>query len=180
LYSFTGGNDGATPNAALVQGGDGDFYGTTFFGGTTNLPNYFSGAGTVFKISTNGALTSLYSFAGLNDGGAPNGLIQGSDGYFYGTTANAGAGGAGAGTVFRLTIVPGPQLTIIPSEANVVLTWPTNDGAFSYAGYTLQTTTNLDSSAVWTPVSSSPVIIGGQNKVVNPLSGTQRFFRLSQ
>ena len=56
LYSFTGGNDGANPNAGLVQGSDGNFYGTTYHGGTNG------GNGTVFQISTNGALTSLYSF----------------------------------------------------------------------------------------------------------------------
>ena len=49
------------PNAGLVQGSDGYFYGTTYAGGTNDF-------GTVFKISTNGALTSLYSFTGGNDG----------------------------------------------------------------------------------------------------------------
>ena len=84
LYSFTGGNDGADPEAGLVQGSDGNFYGTTAYGGT-------NGAGTVFKISTNGALTSLYSFTGGNDGADPlAGLVQGSDGSFYGTTDGGG------------------------------------------------------------------------------------------
>ena len=79
LYSFTGGNDGANPRDALVQGSDGNFYGTTYGGGT-------NGAGTVFKISTNGALTSLYSFTGGSDGANPTaGLVQGSDGSLYGT-----------------------------------------------------------------------------------------------
>ena len=64
LYSFTGTNDGANPYAGLVQGSDGYFYGTTIGGGTNNL-------GTVFKISISGALTSLYSFTGTNDGASP-------------------------------------------------------------------------------------------------------------
>ena len=87
LYSFTGGNDGGYPDAGLVQGSDGNFYGTTYYGGgRTTL------RGTVFKISTNGALTSLYSFTGGNDGGYPDaGLVQGSDGNFYGTTVPAAA-----------------------------------------------------------------------------------------
>ena len=76
--------DGANPAAGLVQGSDGNFYGTTSGGGTND-------AGTVFKISTNGALTSLYSFTGGNDGADPDaGLVQGSDGYFYGTTPYGG------------------------------------------------------------------------------------------
>ena len=61
LYSFTGGNDGGWPVTGLVQGSDGNFYGTTYEGGT-------HGCGTVFKISANGALTTLYSFTGGNDG----------------------------------------------------------------------------------------------------------------
>ena len=85
LYSFTGGNDGAIPHAGLVQGSDGNFYGTTYGGGTNGYD------GTVFKISTNGALTTLYSFTGGNDGANPEaGLVQGSDGYFYGTTDHGG------------------------------------------------------------------------------------------
>ena len=74
LYSFTGGNDGAYPEAGLVQGSDGNFYGTTLSGGNTNY-NYNTdavGYGTVFKISANGALTNLYSFTGGSDGWAPN------------------------------------------------------------------------------------------------------------
>jgi uncharacterized repeat protein (TIGR03803 family) len=172
LYSFSG-TDGADPGAELVQGSDGNFYGTTWYGGT--YPNW----GTVFKISATGALTSLYSFTGHNDGGWPfAALVQGSDGSFYGTTQVGGVGDAG--TVFRLTIVPEPQLTIIPSAPYVILTWPTDYAGFSYAGYTLQSTTNLGSSAVWTTNSPGPVVIGGQNVVINTISGTQRFFRLSQ
>jgi uncharacterized repeat protein (TIGR03803 family) len=219
LHSFQQGfPNGANPFAGLVQASDGNFYGTTYDGGTNNF-------GTVFKISTEGAFTSLYSFTiGLNDGVGPRaGLVQGSDGNFYGTTTlfygeflgtvfqitstgvltalesgltpwssalvqgrdgsfygTSELGGQGnAGTVFRLTIVPDPQLTLIPSGPNLILTWPTNAGAFSYAGYTLQSTTNLGPSAVWSTNSPGPVVIGGQNVVIKTISGTQQFFRLS-
>ena len=187
LYSFNG-FDGAFPNG-LVQGSDGNFYGTTWSGGLNSyfaIPGLILGPGTVFKISTSGALTSLYSFGTVvdEDGTALDGanpaagLVQGSDGSFCGTTVNGGAGAAG--TVFRLTIVPQPKLTIIPSGPYVILTWPTDYAGFSYAGYTLQSTTNLGSSGVWTTNSSPPVVIGGENVVINSMSGRQQFYRLSQ
>jgi uncharacterized repeat protein (TIGR03803 family) len=107
LYSFVGSpTDGAAPFAVLVQGNDGNLYGTTTYGGSTN--NCFSGCGTVFRISPSGSYTSLYSFVGSpNDGAEPvGGLVQGSDGYFYGTTAEGGTNNGGTydgGTVFRIS-----------------------------------------------------------------------------
>jgi hypothetical protein len=77
-------------------------------------------------------------------------------------------------TVFGVSASP-VQLTMIPCGANVILAWPTN-----YAGFTLQSTTNLVSSAVWTTNSPAPVVVNGQNTVTNPISGTQQFYRLSQ
>jgi uncharacterized repeat protein (TIGR03803 family) len=101
LYSFTGGSDGGRPLAALVQGSDGYFYGTTFEGGSTGLNERGrQGYGTVFKIGTDGALTSLYSFTNGIDGEYPWGLVQGSDGYFYGT---GGGGTNGLGSVFKIS-----------------------------------------------------------------------------
>ena len=88
LHSFSG-SDGAEPfgNFGLVQGSDGNFYGTTYSGGT-------GGVGTVFKITSGGSLTTLYSFSG-SDGAYPQaGLVQGSDGNFYGTTSGFGASGS--------------------------------------------------------------------------------------
>jgi uncharacterized repeat protein (TIGR03803 family) len=80
LYSFTGSNTGTNPQVALVQGDDGSLYGTTPGGGTNNF-------GTVFKISTNGVFTSLYSFTGGRDSINPRApLVKGNDGYLYGTT----------------------------------------------------------------------------------------------
>jgi uncharacterized repeat protein (TIGR03803 family) len=126
LYSFTNGNDGEFPLAGLVQGSDGSFYGTTEGGGSTNH-NYqtgTSGFGTVFQITTNGALTRLYSFPDGIDGTEPNGLVQGSDGNFYGTTE--GGGTNGCGTVFKIS----------PNKAEIILYSFTggNDGANPTAG----------------------------------------------
>jgi uncharacterized repeat protein (TIGR03803 family) len=97
LYSFKGGTtDGRAPNVALIQGSDGNFYGTTYFGGVNDL-------GTAFKITPVGVETVLHSFAGgTTDGlGSFSSLIQGTDGNFYGTSA--GGGTFGHGTLFRIT-----------------------------------------------------------------------------
>jgi uncharacterized repeat protein (TIGR03803 family) len=96
LYSFAGGTDGANPLASLIEGSDGNFYGTTVFGGATN-------SGTVYKVTQAGAETVLYSFAGGTDGVNPyGGVIQGSDGNLYGTTGNGGT--TNTGTVFKITL----------------------------------------------------------------------------
>jgi uncharacterized repeat protein (TIGR03803 family) len=93
LWTFGSGTDGQNPQAALIQGIDGNFYGTTNGGGT-------SGSGTIFEVTPAGVETVLYSFTGGNDGGNPwGGLIQGTDGNFYGTTTGGGADGDG--TVFK-------------------------------------------------------------------------------
>jgi uncharacterized repeat protein (TIGR03803 family) len=91
LHFFSGGTDGGQPTGSLVQGADGNFYGTTSYG-----------SGTVFKITSQGKKTVLHSFQSYaNDGSIPSSLIVGSDGNFYGTT---GIGGNfDYGTVFRIT-----------------------------------------------------------------------------
>ena len=95
LYSFTGGSDGDTPVAPLIRGADGYLYGSTQFGGD-------SGLGNVFKISTNGAITNVYSFTGGTDDSVPtNALMQGADGNFYGVTQFGGTNAFGS--VFQLT-----------------------------------------------------------------------------
>ncbi len=115
LHSF-GGGDGAYPEAGLVQASDGNFYGTTEFGGVNNY-------GTVFKITPNGTLTTLHSFGG-GDGAYPEaGLVQASDGNFYGTTTRGGANYYG--TVFRIT--PDGTLTTLHNFGY-------GDGAYPYAG----------------------------------------------
>src|SRR5208282_2339370 len=116
LYSFTGGidsgsstHDGALPEAALVQGGDGNFYGTTADGGT-NVDSYGFGCGTVFKVATNGTLITLHAFTGGSDGMHPvTPLVQGPDGNFYGTTS--GGGTNQGGTIFQIT--PAAALTTL-------------------------------------------------------------------
>lgn len=165
---------GANPYVSLEQGTDGNFYGTTYGLPSGGLGG--DGRSTVFEISTNGAFTSLYFFTDGNDGYRPSGLVQGNNGSFCGTTSSGGQGGRG--TIFRLTIVPDPpQLTITPSGANVILTWPTN-----FAGYTLEFATNLVSPIAWNAnltVLTGQGVIGGQNVVTNPITGSQMFYRLA-
>ena len=113
LVSFNGTN-GKYPQAALTLGSDGNFYGTTYNGGSYG--GIYGGYGTVFKVTTNGTLTTLVSFAGTN-GQNPNALTLGSDGNFYGTTVSIGS--SDYGTVFRLLLPP--IITVQPqSETNTV------------------------------------------------------------
>jgi len=128
LHSFSY-SDGAYPLSGLLLGTDGSFYGTTFGGGSDVC---FVGCGTVFKIARNGAFTTLYAF-GLSDGAKPHsGLAEGVDGYFYGTTAYGGANEScmvgsfvGCGTVFKIT--PAGKLTSLYNFAG-------GDGANPEAG----------------------------------------------
>jgi uncharacterized repeat protein (TIGR03803 family) len=111
LYSFgSSSTDGTAPNG-VIQGTDGNFYGTTSHGGANQFGTgggVNNEAGTAFKITPAGVETVLYSFGSSStDGVIPTGLIQGTDGNFYGTTSGGGANSAGdtksAGTVFELT-----------------------------------------------------------------------------
>jgi uncharacterized repeat protein (TIGR03803 family) len=104
LFSFNGTN-GAMPYAELVQGEDGYFYGTAAYGGVGFDGTYHSGNGTVFKLSADGTMTILHSFAGGGDGSGPiAGLVEASDGNFYGATYQGGAYNF-YGTIFRVSPV---------------------------------------------------------------------------
>jgi uncharacterized repeat protein (TIGR03803 family) len=107
LYSFQS-TDGFRPQAALVQGSDENFYGTTSEGG---IGNCVDGCGAVFKITPDGTLTMLHRFAGPDGGDPIAGLIQASDGNFYGTTYVRGA--YNFGTVFEMA--PNGTLTVLHS-----------------------------------------------------------------
>jgi len=100
LHSFAGMPDGQNPCARLIRDAAGNFYGTTFYGGT-------SGYGTVFKLDTTGKLTVLHNFNYSPDGAHPiAGLILDNAGNLYGTTSAGGdlnCGFSGCGTVFKLT-----------------------------------------------------------------------------
>ena len=105
LYSFcskTNCTDGSGPQAGLVQAANGDFYGTTYTGGTKNQ-------GTVFKMTSTGQLTTLHSFAGVpTDGAYPEAPLMQYGGNFYGTTLEGGTTSIdgytySTGTIFEIT-----------------------------------------------------------------------------
>jgi len=117
LYSFcskTNCTDGRSPEGGLVLAPDGNFYRITAVGGA-------NGSGTVFKITPNGMLTTLYNFCSKTncaDGLNPIGLVRGTEGNFYGTTLGGGAKSStcqnvGCGTVFKIT--PSGTLTTLHS-----------------------------------------------------------------
>ena len=173
LHNFTSHNDGANPQGDLILSGN-TLIGTTFKGGVANY-------GTVFAVNTDGTgFTNLHSFSTVTSGTNSDGrylraglVLKGNT--LYGTASVGGS--AGNGTIYSLSFAP--QLTIVSSGANVILTWPTNVAGFSYAGYTLQCATTLVSTN-WTTISPPPVVVNGQNTVTNAISGTQMFYRLSE
>src|SRR6202453_4976710 len=93
IYQFSSGSNPNLPAGVMAQGQDGNFYGITLSGGTANQ-------GVIYKISSEGAITSLYSMA-QSDGTTCSGLNLGTDGNFYGTCHNGGANGYG--TLFKVT-----------------------------------------------------------------------------
>src|ERR1022692_1993523 len=172
LYSFcsqTNCADGVGPYAGLVQATSGDFYGTTALGGT-------GGWGTVFKITPGGTLTTLYSFCSqtnCTDGAIPYaGLVQDTNGDFYGTTTHKG--GAASGTVFRLSVGLGPFVKPRPPYGKV-------GAAIKILGTNLTGATSVSfngTAAVFTVVSSSEITTtvpagasSGKVQVITP-SGT--------
>jgi uncharacterized repeat protein (TIGR03803 family) len=165
-------SDGFYPFAGLVLSRN-TLYGTTD-----------SGYGTVFAVNTDGTgFTNLHNFTAPSSS-IPNTNSDGTDPYaglvlsgysLYG--AASGGGNFGVGTVFSLSLQP--QLTITPAGTNVVLSWPTNVAGFDYTGYTLQSATSVG-SPVWITNLPAPVVVNGQNTVTNLISGTRRFYRLSE
>ena len=171
--SYTG--DGKMPDARLILGSDGNFYGTTEQGGA-------HGGGTVFRISPSGSYSNLYSFLGNvsnSDGSAPEaGLVQGSDGNFYGTTELGGTNDRG--NVFKLIVPLNPPANQISAVAvagtNVLVTLPSVAAEI----YQLQYRTSLTAGA-WANVEGQVTSIGGPLTVTNfgGFSPSQQFYRLA-
>jgi uncharacterized repeat protein (TIGR03803 family) len=126
--------EGSYPEGTLVQASDGNFYGTTTGGGTGG------GYGTVFKVSPGGTLTTLHSFD-VTDGALPySGLVQATDGNFYGTTS--GFGTNNYGTIFTTT--SGGGLTTLH---NFCTQHPCSDGGNPIGGLIQSTNGNFYGTA---------------------------------
>jgi uncharacterized repeat protein (TIGR03803 family) len=147
LRNFTGsGTDAAGPHAELVQGHDGQLYGTTFEGGANNN-------GTVFKLSTNGTdYAVLYSFPPrgvlIGSDGPSGGVLPGSDGALYGTSLGGGA--FGYGTVYRLVWAPPPwfsDISRLPDRSIHLTLWGTSNLLWR-----VQVATNLQAPIAWMPL----------------------------
>ena len=153
LYSFAGGNDGATPYARVIIGADGSLYGTTTAGGGNGCSGG-RGCGTVFNVrpsvvACTTALcpwteTVLYRFTGGNDGATPSfgDLIFDQAGNVYGTTEQGGGtecNGSGCGTVFKLTRSSGGRW----AESIVYSFTGANDGGSPIGGVIFDMNGNL-------------------------------------
>jgi uncharacterized repeat protein (TIGR03803 family) len=139
MVSFNGSNGDLPIYGSLVQGFNGNFYGTTQNGGANN-------SGTVFEITAEGTLTTLYNFCSqtnCTDGTAPlAGLVQATNGNFYGTTAGGGANNDG--TIFEIT--PAGKLTTLYSfcsQSGCI------DGEYPQSGLVQATNGNFYGTTTW-------------------------------
>lgn len=172
LHTFGQGyaNDGGLSDAGLLQASDGFLYGTTQYGGTSGGPN---GAGVIFKLANDGTgYAVIHNFGSIaGDGQQPFAFPrEGADGALYGTTS---LGGAGYGTVYRLTGPGSPLLSIRLSGTNTaIISWPSPGTEFH-----LEQSADLASPA-WIPVAQTPMNDGKTNSLTIPLTSTSMVYRL--
>jgi uncharacterized repeat protein (TIGR03803 family) len=142
LYNFTGGADGAYPNA-VIQDLLGNLYGTTSGGGGA------AGAGVVFKLDRRGRETTLYSFTGGSDGGYPYAVVvEDWAGNLYGTASSGGA--TNQGVVFKVD--QRGNETVLHSFAGGA------DGAYPYGSLIIDFAGNLYGDASYAGTANAGVV----------------------
>jgi uncharacterized repeat protein (TIGR03803 family) len=143
LHSFTIGTDGGWPNSVVIDAASGILYGTTYLGGTHGHC-LTSGCGVVFKVFRAGGSWrehTIYSFIGSTDGANPGGIAEDGSGNLYITAANGGdrtCNTYGCGTVFKLSPSSSGW-----SRSSLYAFKGGNDGAFTFAGPTLDSAGNV-------------------------------------
>jgi uncharacterized repeat protein (TIGR03803 family) len=166
LHSFDS-TDGALPEAGLVQATNGIFYGTTLWGGASDVCAV--GCGTVFSITSGGTLTTLHSFDSTDGDDPYGGLVQATNGTFYGTTYSGGA--SNDGTIFSLAVGLGPFVKTLPisgrvgAAVTILATNLTGATSVTFNG-TAATFTVVSSSEITTTVPAGATT--GKLKVVTP------------
>jgi uncharacterized repeat protein (TIGR03803 family) len=173
LFYFPSSSVGSYPYAAMIQGSDGNFYGTTYLGGNLSTTQ----RGTIFQFTPAGNLTSLLQFTGTNGavlGANPQSpLVQGKDGNFYGTTV--GGGLYNKGTVFRLSLPLAPVFKSIAKTGNTVtLVW----SSAASQSYQLAYSTDL-ASGIWNNIGGPVVATNGTMTGFDPsATDPDRFYRV--
>jgi len=133
------------------------------------------GLGTIFAVNLDGGnFRTLFNFAETSRVRVIDLFPAGNTLYGVGTVVDHG-GQVLYGTVFSLALPGPPQLSLIRSGGSAILSWPANA-----VGFTLQSTTNLVSPAVWSTVYPAPVVVQGNYTVTNAVSGSQKFYRFRE
>jgi uncharacterized repeat protein (TIGR03803 family) len=169
LMIFQGITDpnGSSPLAELIQASDGNLYGTTIRGGA-------HGMGTVFKISPDGAFSSIYSFSGTNDGVNPRAaLVQANDGNLYGETSAGGY--RRSGNIFRLSVPMPPILeTPLVSDGAVRVSWKAIVGQKYHVEYSTG-----EDFGNWNQLVGGLNATNGMMSITDSGAGSNRFYRVS-
>jgi uncharacterized repeat protein (TIGR03803 family) len=158
--------DGSQPVGPLTLGSDGNFYGATGYGGTSNN-------GTLFRMTPSGDITPLHSFTN-SEGGAPTGgLIEGADGRFYGTTSGLFSR---LQTVYSFTLppsAPATNLVVAAADGTANLTWAAIKGATSYIVFQGTAPGAKGATAILTGLTGTSATVSGLQ------NGTKYYFQVA-
>jgi uncharacterized repeat protein (TIGR03803 family) len=174
LFSFNGTN-GSRPDGGVIQGSDGNLYGTTIYGGIGfTQGTRSSGYGTLFMLTTNGVLTTLLQFDSTNGAWPAAALLEMPNGVFYGSTQVGGTNNDG--TIFRFSTKPALSLSIVISNHIPSFQFSATAGKM----YQLQFKTNA-TQVSWSDL-GGPVLATNASLTLTdaPALNQQRFYRVYQ